>query len=186
MSGQTKQGTESLVNLAARRSIILPAFAPYGELGGFYDYGPLGTRIKHNIEAAWRQHFIDGMGNVEIDTTIIGPEIVFQASGHLGNFTDPITVCSKCKTSYRVDKLLEEIFLGKGDKKSAELAKISRLPELEQMLKDNNAKCEKCGTPLHKADTFNLMLGTSIGPMGGTSGYLRPETAQGIFIDFKN
>jgi len=186
MEALNKQGVDALVNLSTRRGIIIPAFAPYGELGGFYDYGPIGLRIRHNIEKIWRWHFIEGMGNVEIDTTIIGPEIVFQASGHLGNFTDPITVCSKCKTSFRVDKLLEELFLKKGDKASAEKAKISKLPELEQMLEDNNAKCEKCGTPLHKASTFNLMLGTSVGPMGGTQGYLRPETAQGIFIDFKN
>ncbi|MDE1832937.1 MAG: glycine--tRNA ligase [Candidatus Micrarchaeota archaeon] len=186
MEGTKRQGTEALVNLAARRSIILPAFSPYGELGGFYDYGPIGIRIRHNIESTWRRHFIEAMGNVEVDTTIIGPEIVFQASGHLGNFSDPITVCSKCKTSYRVDKLLEELFQGKGDKKSVDRVKTSRLPELEQMMVDNGVKCEKCGTPLKKADTFNLMLGTSIGPMGGTSGYLRPETAQGIFIDFKN
>lgn len=182
-----KQSTEALVNLAARRSIILPAFAPYGELGGFYDYGPIGLRVRNNIENAWRTQFIDGMGNVEIDTTIIGPEIVFEASGHLGNFKDPITVCSKCKTSYRVDKLLEEFFVKKHDKKSAEkAAKLAKMPDFEHMLKDNHIKCEKCGNLLHKVETFNLMLNTKVGPMGGTQGYLRPETAQGIFIDFKN
>ncbi len=180
-----KSTIEELANLAVRRAIIIPSFEIYGEIGGFYDYGPIGTRIKRNIEQEWRKVFIEELGNIEIETTLIAPEQVFEASGHLKNFTDPLAICEKCHAAYRADKLLEEYFEKKGMNEKLSLLKGAKPEELEAMLKDYKIKCEKCGTPLEKVSVFNLMLKTGIGPLGAITGYLRPETAQGIFLDFK-
>ncbi len=174
----------SLVNLCTRRSIIIPAFEVYGEVAGFYDYGPIGTRIKHNIENFWRKFFIDGMGNLEIEGTIIYPERVFEASGHLKNFVDPIVNCPKCGSSYRADKLLEEYFGSIKDEARKEKVKHAASEEMESMIKEN-LKCLKCKSELGTIGKFNLMFETKIGPSNKQIGYLRPETAQGIFLDFK-
>ncbi len=179
------EGLDALINLSARRGIILPAYSIYGEAAGFYDYGPIGTRIKNNIVAAWRRHFIEGLGNLEIEATIAGPDKVFEASGHLKTFTDPITVCKKCGASYRVDKMLAEHYGKTGHVAMAERAKHGTIGDLSSMLGEAGLKCEKCGTALTEVTPFNLMLGTKLGPTGKVQGYLRPETAQGIFIDFK-
>ncbi len=180
-----KASFEDLENLAQRRGLVMPAFEAYGELAGFYDYGPIGTRIRNRIESEWRNTFIDRLGNLEISTTIIAPEKVFEASGHLKNFTDPIVNCLKCHASYRADKLLEEYFEGKGDAKKAENAKHLSFAEFDAAIKENGIRCKKCGGELGNAEAFNLMLGTQVGPYGGVRGYMRPETAQGIFLDFK-
>ncbi|MGC8568058.1 MAG: glycine--tRNA ligase [Candidatus Micrarchaeia archaeon] len=177
--------TDLLFNLCTRRGIIIPAFKPYGELAGFYDYGPIGTRIKNNIINAWRNFFIEGLGNLEIDTSLIAPEVVFEASGHIKKFTDPVVKCKKCGTSYRADKLLAEFFNEKNDIKNAEKAKHETPEGLENMIKDNGLKCKKCGGELGSVELFNLMLATKIGPAHTIQGYLRPETAQSIFLDFK-
>ncbi|MDE1856809.1 MAG: glycine--tRNA ligase [Candidatus Micrarchaeota archaeon] len=182
-----KEALESITNLSARRGIIIPAFGIYGDLAGFYDYGPIGTAIRHNIEDIWRKVFITGMNNLEVDTTIVGPEAVFDASGHIANFVDPIVVCQKCKASFRADKILEEHFAKKGEKDRSSAVKKMKPAELGKILAEQKLKCEKCGNVLPAdVSTFNLMLGTKIGPMGAVTGYLRPETAQGIFMDFKN
>jgi glycyl-tRNA synthetase len=180
-----KSSVDDLTNLAIRRAIIMPAFEIYGEIGGFYDYGPIGTRIRHNIITQWRGAFIEELGNLEIDSTIVAPEPVFEASGHLSSFSDPMAICDKCHTAYRADKLLEEYFESKGMHKEAAGLKKLKPDELEQMLKQYNIKCGKCGTALAKVSVFNLMLKTGIGPLEAVTGYLRPETAQGIFMDFK-
>ena len=124
------EGLDALINLSARRGIILPAYSIYGEAAGFYDYGPIGTRIKNNIVAAWRRHFIEGLGNLEIEATIAGPDKVFEASGHLKTFTDPITVCKKCGASYRVDKMLAEHYGKTGHVAMAERAKHGTIGDL--------------------------------------------------------
>ncbi len=180
-----RQNLESLINLCARRSIIIPAFEAYGEISGFYDYGPIGARIKHNIENLWRAFFVDGMGNLEIESTIVYPEKVFEASGHLKNFVDPIVNCPKCGSSYRADKLLEEYFGSLKDDAKKEKVKHFTTAELQAAIKEN-IKCLKCKSELGTVGTFNLMFQTHIGPSNKQVGYLRPETAQGIFLDFKN
>ncbi len=182
-----KQNIEALISLASRRAVILPAFSIYGDIGGFYDYGPIGTRIRNKIIALWRLTFIEGMGNLEVDTTIVAPSPVFEASGHLKNFSDPIISCAKCGTGYRVDKLLEALYGAREDKAALSRIKGATFADLGGMLVKEELKCEKCGAPLKsKIESFNLMLGTKIGPSGGgIVGYLRPETAQGIFMDFK-
>ena len=182
-----KQNLDALISLATRRALILPAFSIYGDIGGFYDYGPIGTRIRNSIISLWRSTFIDGLGNLEVDTTIVAPSSVFEASGHLKNFADPIIACPKCSTSYRVDKLLEAIYEARDDKAALSRIKGATFPVLGELLVREELKCEKCGAPLSnsKIQNFNLMLGTKIGPSGDMVGYLRPETAQGIFMDFK-
>jgi glycyl-tRNA synthetase len=182
-----KQNIDALINLCARRAIILPAFSIYGDIGGFYDYGPIGTKIRNNIVNLWRSTFIDGMGNLEVDTTIVAPSQVFEASGHLKNFSDPIIVCAKCKTSFRADKLLDELYEKKGDKAAISSIKGANFSRLAELIKKEGIKCEKCGDKLTgEIQNFNLMLNTKIGPTGDLVGYLRPETAQGIFMNFKS
>ncbi len=180
-----KQNIDALVNLAIRRNLVIPSFSAYGEMSGFYDLGPEGTRIRNNIINAWRRYFIDGMGNAEIDTTVIGPEKVFEASGHLEKFFDFLTYCKDCKTSYRVDKVLEEYFASKDDTNSIDRLKSATAKDLDNMVKENKINCDKCGGELGPSEPFNLMLQTGIGPKGAIRGYLRPETAQSIFLDFK-
>ena len=180
-----KQNIDALINLAIRRNLVIPSFSVYGEMSGFYDLGPEGTRIRNNIVSAWRRYFIDGMGNAEIDTTIVGPEKVFEASGHLEKFFDYLSYCKDCKTSYRIDKVLEEHFESKGDTASIDRLKSATAEELDRMVKENGINCDKCGGELGPAEPFNLMLQTGVGPKGAVRGYLRPETAQSIFLDFK-
>ena len=180
-----KQDLDALVNLCSRRGIVMPAFGIYGELSGFYDYGPIGVRIKHNIESAWRKRFIERMGNLEIESTIVGHEKVYDASGHLKTFTDPITTCATCKAVYRTDKLLEAYFSKSGKKEEADKVKSYSAEKLSEELERLGLKCEKCGSTLKGVTTFNLMLSSKIGPLGLITGYLRPETAQGIFVNFK-
>ncbi|MCL5094735.1 MAG: glycine--tRNA ligase [Candidatus Marsarchaeota archaeon] len=179
--------TDKILNLAIRRGIILPSFEIYGELSGFYDYGPIGARIKQRIASQWRKFFIEDIGNLEIETTIIAPEKVFEASGHLKTFTDPIISCAECKTSYRADKLLEEFFEHKNDLETRQKIKQLSFNEMFELIKINKLKCQKCShdLSLSKVETFNLMLGTNVGPLNGIKAYMRPETAQGIFLDFK-
>jgi len=164
---------------------LLPSYEIYGELAGFYDYGPIGVSIRHKIEALWRDMFIDNMGNLEVFTSIIGPSVMFEASGHLGTFTDPITKCEKCGSTYRVDKILQAYFIGKKDMQKANDVLKMNNEALANTLHESGLKCEKCGEKLGKVVSFNLMMGTDIGPLGTVKGFLRPETAQGIFTDFK-
>ncbi len=180
-----KQDIDALINLATRRNLVIPSYSAYGEMSGFYDLGPEGTRIRNNLVGAWRRYFIEGMGNVEIDTTIIGPEKVFEASGHLEKFFDYLVYCKDCKTSYRIDKVLEEYFESKGDRASIDALKHATAKDLDEMVKENNINCSKCGGTLGEAEPYNLMMQTSVGPKGAIKGYLRPETAQSIFLDFK-
>ncbi|MEM3227635.1 MAG: glycine--tRNA ligase [Candidatus Micrarchaeaceae archaeon] len=181
-----KEGLDAVINLIARRGIVLPSAQIYGEIGGFYDYGPIGFMIKKRIENTWRKLFIEEPGNIEIETSLISPRPVFEASGHLKAFSDPLTICSKCGYSHRTDKILAEYYAKKGDKSMQEKAEHARVEELREMLKTADVHCEKCGAKLEGVEMFNLMLGTKIGPLGSIEGYLRPETAQGIFVDFRN
>ena len=144
----THQSIEKALNLVTRRGFIVPAFSIYGELAGFYDYGPLGVKIKQRLTNQWRRFFIEQMGNLEIETTIIAPEKVFEASGHLKTFTDPVITCLKCSSSFRADKLLEEYYEKKGNSAMKEKVKQLSFEELGKLIADAGLKCEKCGQPL--------------------------------------
>ncbi len=168
-----------------RRLFYYPGFSIYNELGGFYDYGPIGLRIKRNIESAWRRLFVERLGSLEIESTTILPEAVLKASGHVATFTDPIASCVKCGTAYRIDKLLEEFYEKMKDTASLNAVKKLSIEEMEDRVDENEIACEKCGGRLTKVERFNLMFRTNIGQKGETA-YLRPETAQGVFLDFKD
>ncbi|HET9721667.1 MAG TPA: glycine--tRNA ligase [Candidatus Saccharimonadales bacterium] len=157
---ESKPTMEDIVSLAKRRGFIYQGSEIYGGLAGTYDYGPLGTLLKRNIVAEWLKFFVDGWGDMyQIDSAILMNPKVWQASGHVDTFTDPLVECSNCHSRQRADKI-------KGDKCPA---------------------CGKAGT-FGQARQFNLMFKTNAGPLEDENSavYLRPETAQGMFTNYKN
>lgn len=167
---------DKIFELGKRRGIFFPSFEIYGGLSGFYDYGPVGSLLKKNIEDKWRGFFVYREGMVELESTIIMPKQVFLASGHLSHFTDISTKCSHCGKNYRVDYLLNKVGV-----KSPERLKAQ---DLELMLRET--KCPECGGNLSKPEPFNLMFELTIGAHSwGQKGYGRPEAGQGQFVDFK-
>ncbi len=177
---------ESLAeDIIKRRSIFFRSFGIYAEVGGFYDYGPIGLRIKKNIESAWRRIFPEAMDLLEVETSIVLPEIVLKASGHLATFTDPVATCEACRAPYRLDKLLEEHYEQKGETDHLAEVKKLKLDDLAARVKSLGIKCSKCGGKISNPENFNLMFRTQTGQKSDGVAYLRPETAQGIFIDFK-
>lgn len=167
-----------LMELAIRRGFIYPAFEIYGGVSGFYDYGPLGATMKKNIEDIWREVYCIGEGYLEIFSPTIAPEEVFIASGHVQNFVDPMVECKKCKQAFRADHLIEaNADIG------INLAGLS-FEELEKIIREKNIRCPECGGELGKVESYNLMFKTHIGPGSKKVGYLRPETAQAMFILF--
>ncbi len=167
---------EKVFALSRRRGFIWPAFDIYGGLRGFYDYGPLGAAMKDNIISIWKRYYVLEEGMAEIDSPNLGPEDVFRASGHLEKFEDLMTTCTKCGTSFRADRLI-----------TAENADALGPDELWSEMQREGIKCPECGGELTKPEPFNLMFRTSIGPKGKRerTGYLRPETAQAMFMDFQ-
>ncbi|RLG88190.1 MAG: glycine--tRNA ligase [Thermoprotei archaeon] len=170
---------EKLIDLAIRRGFFWSSYEIYGGVAGFYDLGPLGTRLKNNIIELWRKHFIQQHQEfvVEIETPVIAPARVFEASGHLEHFTDPVIECLKCKRKYRADQLVEEL--------AGIKAEGMDLKELLEIIEKKNIKCPNCGGPLGNLRYFNLLFETYIGPYSENKGFLRPETAQGMFVSFK-
>ncbi|WP_423792642.1 glycine--tRNA ligase [Methanocaldococcus indicus] len=168
---------EKVIDLAKRRGYLWPSFEIYGGIAGFYDYGPLGCLLKNNIIEKFRELYIIKEGFYEIESPTIMPYEVLKASGHVDNFTDPIVECKNCLESFRADHIIEEAIKIDVEGKS--------LKELEEIIKKENIRCPKCGGEFGEVKKFNLMFVTNIGPGGKRVGYLRPETAQGIFIAFK-
>ena len=165
-----------LVNeLARRRGFLWPAFELYGGAAGFYDYGPLGAPLKRRIEDIWRQYFVIAEGFAEIEAPTIGVEGIFQASGHLSGFSDPLTGCKECKEVYRADHLIKHII---------EVPDALTNEEIYRCMQENEITCPECGGELSEVYEFNLMFKTMIGPGNKMTGYMRPETAQGMFINF--
>ena len=170
---------KKIVDIAKKRGIILPNSEIYGGLSGFYDFGPLGFLMKKKIENFWRDFFVKSDDNIyEIETCTIMPEQVWQASGHLKDFIDPLAQCDKCKSIFRADNLIQE--------KTGKFVEGMKPKELTKIIKKEKIKCPKCDRDLSDVRIFNLMLKTIIGSVGGSVAYLRPETAQGIFVNFKN
>ncbi len=177
---------ERLIEFAVNRGFFWPSFEIYRskvEAGGFYDYGPLGVELKRNIVEKWRKIFVYPYQDIiyEIETPIIMPEIVFQASGHLEHFTDYIVECLKCGRKYRADHLVEEELEKRGVKIRTEGLSES---ELEKLIQEHNIKCPACRGELSRIYRFNLLFKTIIGPYSDSIGYIRPETAQGMFVSF--
>ena len=170
---------EKIMELAKRRGFFWPSYEIYGGVAGFYDLGPLGTRLKENIVDLWREYFIKRQQHivVEIETPIIGPARVYEASGHLEHFTDPIVECLKCGRKFRADHLIEEKLGIKAEGLTPE--------EMTKIIREHDLRCPVCGGPLSEVRKFNLLFQTTIGPYTRNIGYLRPETAQGMFVAFK-
>jgi glycyl-tRNA synthetase len=166
---------EKVTELARRRGFMWPAFEIYGGAAGFYDYGPLGATLKRRVEDTWRQFFVIQEGFAEIEAPTIGVEGIFQASGHLSGFSDPLTSCKECKEIFRADHLIKHII---------EVPDALSNEEIYRVIKENDVFCPECGGDLSEVYEFNLMFKTAIGPGNKMQGYLRPETAQGMFINF--
>lgn len=170
---------DKVVELARRRGFFWPSYEIYGGVAGFYDIGPYGFALKKKIIEAWRRFFIFQHQDyvVEIETPVIAPSIVFEASGHVESFTDPIVRCKKCGRIYRADHLVEEVLKISAEGMSPQ--------ELTAKIRENNIRCPVCGGELSDVTTFNLLFKTQVGPYEGSVGYLRPELAQGMFTSFK-
>ncbi|MFB6204324.1 MAG: glycine--tRNA ligase [Candidatus Nanohaloarchaea archaeon] len=175
----TDSAEQKVSELAKRRGFFTQSSEAYGGVAGFYTYGPQGAALKENIEDVWRDRFTVKEGNREIEAPIVMPEPVFEASGHLDGFDDMILECPECGASHRADHLVED---------STDIEEAESLPteKVESIIEEHDLKCPSCGAPLAgvEVEEFNLMFGTSIGPGSGSTGYLRPETAQGIFVEF--
>ena len=170
---------EKIIQIAKKRGFVFPNSEIYGGLSGTYDFGPIGFLLKKKIIDFWREFFIKSEDNIfEIESSLIMPEKVFEASGHLKGFIDPITKCKKCKNVFRADHLIED---------STKMFVEGMSPEqLTRIIRERNIRCPKCGGELEDVKVFNLMFQMNVGALGDTKGYLRPETAQGIFVNFKN
>lgn len=168
-----------LAELAKRRGFFFPSNGVYGGVAGFYTYGPEGAALKRHLEEAWRDRFTVKEGNQEIEAPTIMPEAVFEASGHLDGFDDMLVECADCGESHRADHLIE-------DNTKIEDAESLSIPEVEELIREHELVCPACGAPLsgQSVSEFNLMFETTIGPGSGQPGYMRPETAQGIFVEF--
>ncbi|SFS36159.1 glycine--tRNA ligase [Halostagnicola kamekurae] len=171
--------SERLVELAKRRGYFFQSSGAYGGVGGFYTFGPQGASLKSNVEDAWRDRFALEEGNMEIDAPTIMPEPVFEASGHLDGFDDMLVECPDCGESHRADHVVE-------DETEYEDAESLPIPEVEEVIAEHELVCPACGAGLagQAVEAFNLMFATNIGPGDAQPGYLRPETAQGIFVEF--
>ena len=166
---------DKMMSLSKRRGFMFQSSEIYGGLGSTWDYGPLGVELKRNVkEAWWRSVVTERDDMVGLDAAILMHPQVWVASGHVENFSDPLVECKECNSRFRQDHLLEETGI---DPES---------PKAETALKD--LRCPNCGSELGPPRRFNLMFKTFIGPVEDTANevFLRPETAQGIFVNFKN
>ena len=178
---------DKIVALCKNRGFIFPGSEIYGGLSNSWDYGPLGVEFKNNVKKAWWKKFVqENKYNVGLDSAIIMNPQTWVASGHLGGFSDPLMDCKVCRSRHRADKLIEEYaFENKLDVNPAGWTDA----EMSAYIKENHIVCPDCGsgdfTDIRK---FNLMFKTFIGVTEASTNtvYLRPETAQGIFVNFKN
>ena len=178
---------DKIVGLCKSRGYVYPGSEIYGGLANTWDYGPLGVVIKNNIKKAWMKKFVqESKYNVGLDAAILMNPDVWVASGHVGNFSDPLIDCKECKTRHRADKLIEEWAHEQGKDMIADGMSDE---QLINFIKENHIPCPNCGkenfTDIRK---FNLMFKTYQGVTEDSKSeiYLRPETAQGIFVNFKN
>ena len=168
---------DKMTNISAKRGFLWPSFEIYSGVSGFTDYGPLGASLKNNIMQKWRKQYVSGEGFYEIEGPTVMPKEVLKASGHVDNFTDPMTKCDECGEVFRADHIIEEVI--------GEDVESLENEELDKIVIDNDIKCPECGGKLSNIWNYNLMFKTMIGAKGDKVGYMRPETAQGIFILFK-
>ncbi len=182
-----EKSMEKIVNLCKSRGYIYPGSEIYGGLANSWDYGPLGVEFKNNVKRAWMKKFIqENKYNVGLDAAILMNPETWVASGHVGGFSDPLIDCKSCKTRHRADKLIED-WLKENNKE--EVVDGWSDEKMVDFIHENGIKCPDCGasnfTSIRK---FNLMFKTFQGVTEDSKSelYLRPETAQGIFVNFKN
>ncbi len=185
---KSEKSMEKVVSLCKNRGIIYPGSEIYGGLANTWDYGPLGVEFKNNVKKAWWKKFVQqSKYNVGLDSAILMNPEVWVASGHVGSFSDPLIDCKECKSRFRADKLIEDFYfennLGDINVDGWENEKV------EELMKEKNICCPNCKkqnfTGIRR---FNLMFKTFQGVTEDSKSeiYLRPETAQGIFVNFKN
>ena len=178
---------ETIVNLCKSRGYIYPGSEIYGGLANTWDYGPLGVELKNNVKDLWRKKFIQEKKDiVGLDAAILMNPETWVASGHLSSFSDPLIDCRECKTRHRADKLIEE--WAHANKQDL-IADGWTDEQMVNFINDNKIPCPNCGkTNFTNIRKFNLMFKTFQGVTEDSTAtvYLRPETAQGIFVDFKN
>ena len=168
---------DEVMNIAKKRGFLWSSFEIYSGVAGFVDYGPLGATLKKNIMDKWREFYVVREGFYEIESPTIMPEEALKASGHVDHFTDPMTECKECSEVFRADHVINEA--------TGNDVEGLENDELSQILSEEKICCPRCGGHLTHVWSYNLMFQTIIGSKGKKTGYMRPETAQGIFIPFK-
>lgn len=178
---------DTIVNLAKTRGFVFPGSDIYGGLANTWDYGPLGIELKNNVKAAWWKKFIqESPYNVGLDAAILMNPKTWEASGHLNNFNDPMIDCKQCKSRHRADKLIEDVMQKEDDTFVADGLSFEAMKDI---IDDKNIDCPTCGAHEYTdIRQFNLMFKTFQGVTEGSTNelFLRPETAQGIFVNYKN
>ena len=178
----TEKTMDTIVNLCKARGFIYPGSEIYGGLSNSWDYGPLGVEFKNNVKKAWWKKFIqESPYNVGVDAAILMNPQVWVATGHVGGFSDPLMDCKDCKTRHRADKLIEDF--------TGESADGWSNDQMMTFIQEHHIKCPNCGSEnFTEIRQFNLMFKTFQGVTEDAKNeiYLRPETAQGIFVNFPN
>jgi glycyl-tRNA synthetase len=175
-----KDKYEIISEMAKRRGYFWPSYEIYGGVSGFLTFGPLGSLLKKRIEDKFRSFYIRPLGILEVETSVIMPGNVLEASGHVENFKEPTVECVKCQRKFRADHLLQEF----GEMSDTETEKLALQAVMEE-IKKRDIRCPECGGNFSKAEQFMTMFTTTIGPYSDSIGYGRPEAAQGIFVEFK-
>ena len=184
----SKATMEKIVALAKNRGYVYPGSEIYGGLANTWDYGPLGVEFKNNVKRAWWKKFVqESKYNVGLDAAILMNPRTWEASGHIGGFADPLIDCKECRSRFRADKLIEDYRSEKGLPEEAIDGWSNE--KLEEYIRDEQISCPECGkSNFTNIRQFNLMFKTFQGVTEDSQSqiYLRPETAQGIFVNFKN
>ncbi|MFH1637289.1 MAG: glycine--tRNA ligase [Candidatus Woesearchaeota archaeon] len=169
---------EKIMHVAMNRGFFYPSAEIYNPISGFWTYGHLGTRLKKAWEKLWRKHIVAlSPDYYEIEDCNMMPKKVFESSGHLEHFNDPLTECEKCRMRYRADELVENALKIDAEGLDAEA--------LTKLIADNKLACPKCSGKLGEARMFNMMFDIRVGAMGEETAYLRPETAQSPYLAYK-
>jgi glycyl-tRNA synthetase len=178
---------ETIVSLAKHRGFVFPGSEIYGGLANTWDYGPLGVELKNNVKKAWWQKFVQQSPyNVGLDAAILMNPKTWEASGHLSNFNDPMIDCKNCKARHRADKLIEDVMQQEDD---TFIADGLSFDEMKRLIDEHHIDCPECGAHDYtEIRQFNLMFKTFQGVTESSTNeiFLRPETAQGIFVNYKN
>ena len=179
---------EKIVNLCKGRGYVYPSSEIYGGLSNSWDFGPLGAELKNNVKKAWWKKFVqENPYNVGLDSAILMNSQVWVASGHVVNFNDPLIDCKSCKMRHRADKLIED-WLAENPIEGVVVEAMTN-DDMVDFIAEKKIPCPGCGkTDFTGIRKFNLMFKTHIGVTedNTTEVYLRPETAQGIFVNFNN